>query len=133
MLSLHLFLQNHCRRLGTPSLHLILRELNDYENFLRKGNWNFFKKEINQKSGEYFYGDFRPCFRKKEQHLLTEKRVHYSFSRKKGLFFIFKGYILCYSYTDEWSKVEPGLGLPQPTMRSNLFDFVVNFIDTNCF
>ena len=33
----------------------------------------------------------------------------------------------------ETPKVEPGLGLPLPNMRINLFDFVVNFIDTNCF
>ena len=33
----------------------------------------------------------------------------------------------------ETSKVEPWLGLPLPTMRSILFDFVVNFIDTNCY
>ena len=73
---------------------------------------------------------------KKGEHLLTKKRVHFfSFSRKKGPFFSFSRgtfyatLILIY----ETPKVEPGLGLPLPNMRINLFDFVVNTIDTNCF
>ena len=89
-----------------------------------------------RKSGGYFYGDFRPYFRKERTaspnkkkgkffFISKEKRVIFSFSR--GTFYA--TLILMY----ETPKVEPGLGLPLTNIRINLLDFVVNVIDTNCF
>ena len=53
-----------------------------------------------------------------------EKGTIFSFSR--GTFYA--TLILMY----ETPKAEPGLRLPLPTIRSNLFDFAVHFKITDC-
>ena len=77
-------------------------------------------------------------------HILEKKRRASPIRKKGTFFFIFKEKGSIFSFSKgtfyaililmyETSKVEPWLGLPLPTMRSILFDFVVNFIDTNCY
>ena len=80
--------------------------------------------------GIFFWGLQAIFFRKKRTASPKREKVYlFLFSRKNGSIFSFsRGTFYATLMMYKTLKIEPGLGHHPPTLRINLFDFVVNFI-----